>query len=63
MEQELYIFPFSFQTLPPGIGLLRKLETLNADENYIEFLPDEVSFNFQDIIIKNGQMIGLEYNT
>ena len=39
-------FNFDFQNIPPGVGLLRQLKTFNADENYIEELPEEVCVIF-----------------
>ena len=34
---------FTSQTIPPSIGLLRNLRALNADENFLESIPTEVS--------------------
>lgn len=33
----------SLQSLPSSMGFLKKLRTLNADENFLESIPPEVS--------------------
>ena len=40
---ELDVSSNSLQELPIGVGLLRHLRTLYADDNYLSYLPAEVT--------------------
>jgi Leucine-rich repeat (LRR) protein len=42
--EELILSQNDFETLPPCVGLLRKLNILNVDDNSLEELPPGKSF-------------------